>query len=176
MPSNRSSTYSAATLLGEPQSQWPNNIVTWDGPEDPKNPMNWGMKKKIIITILLSSNTMVASFGSSSFSPTFGALAENYGISQEVAILTLSLYVLGFAFGPLVFAPISELYGRKLSIVPPYFLFAIFLIAVATAENIQTVMICRFFAGLMASAPLSNVAGALADIWDEKHRALAVSG
>lgn len=44
----------------------------------------------------------------------------------------------------------------------------------ATAENVQTVMLCRFFAGLMASAPISNVAGSLADMYDDKSRGLAV--
>ena len=162
-------------MAEDPSSQWPNNIVSWDSEDDPANPQNWTQKRKIFVTTLLSMTTMVASFGSSAFSPTFGDLSAQYGISIEVAALGLSLYVLGFAFGPLVFAPLSELYGRKISILPPYFVFATFLIAVATAENIQTIMICRFFAGLMSSAPLSNVPGALADLWDEKHRAIAMS-
>jgi MFS family permease len=75
-----------------------------------------------------------------------------------------------------MFAPISELYGRKISFLPAYFFFGVFLIGVATAENLQTIMLCRFFAGLMASAPISNVAGALADLWDDHDRALAVVG
>ena len=46
----------------------------------------------------------------------------------------------------------------------------------ATAENIQTIMLCRFFAGLFAAAPLSNAAGAMADLWSDHDRALAVVG
>ncbi len=60
--------------------------------------------------------------------------------------------------------------------MPAYLIFGIFLIAVATAENIQTVMLCRFFAGLFASAPLSNAAGAMADLWNDHDRALAIVG
>lgn len=52
--------------------------------------------------MLLGLTTMGASFASSSFSPTFGAVSAEFGVSEEVVILTLSLYVLGFAFGPLV--------------------------------------------------------------------------
>lgn len=81
---------------------WPDDIVTWDGPDDPANPMNWPKLKKGAITILLGLMTMGASFASSSFSPTFDAVSAEFGVSQEVTILTLSLYVLGFAFGPLV--------------------------------------------------------------------------
>ena len=83
-------------------ADWPNNIVTWNGPDDPQNPMNWSIKNKLSITVLLGFTTMGAAFASSSFSPTFMAVSEEFGVSEEVTILTLSLYVLGFAFGPLV--------------------------------------------------------------------------
>ncbi|CZR52406.1 related to MFS multidrug transporter [Phialocephala subalpina] len=155
---------------------WPDNIVTWHGEKDPNNPMNWPIGKKIGLTILLGITTMGVSFASSSLSPTFNQVAEEFGVSTEIATLSLSLYVLGFAFGPLMFAPISEFYGRKVAFLPAYFIFGIFLISVATAENLQTIMICRFFAGLMASAPISDTAGALADLWNDHDRALAVVG
>lgn len=86
---------------GDPGS-WPNNLVGWDSEDDPANPMNWHRGKKIGITLLLGFTTMGASFASSSFSPTFGAISEEFGVSTEVATLSLSLFVLGFAFGPLV--------------------------------------------------------------------------
>lgn len=155
-------------------ADWPDDLVDWDSPQDPQNPRNWRLRRKIIVTLQLGLTTMGASFASSSFSPTFNALEEVFGVSRTVATLSLSLFVLGFAFGPLAFAPISELYGRKISFLPAYFVFGCFLIAVATAENIQTVLLCRFFAGLMASAPISNVAGSLADMYDDKSRGLAV--
>ena len=82
-------------------ADWPNNIVTWNGPDDPQNPMNWSIKKKLSITVLRGFTTMGAAFASS-FSPTFMAVSEEFRVSEEVTILALSLYVLGFAFGPLV--------------------------------------------------------------------------
>ncbi|PMD31136.1 MFS general substrate transporter [Hyaloscypha variabilis F] len=139
-------------------NDWPKNIVDWDGPDDPKNPMNWSRKKKLGIAVLLGLITMGSSFASSSFSPTFDAVSMEFGVSTEA------------------FAPISELYGRKISILPAYLIFDIFLIGVATAENIQTIMLCQFFAGLFASAPLSNAAGAMANLWNDHDRALAVVG
>ena len=33
-------------------------------------------------------------------------------MSTETAVLGVSLYVLGFGLGPLLFAPLGELYGR----------------------------------------------------------------
>lgn len=60
------------------------------------------MKYRMGVTVLLGLTTMGASFASSSFSPTFEAVAAEFHVSTEVTTLTLSLYVLGFALGPLV--------------------------------------------------------------------------
>jgi MFS family permease len=67
------------------------------------------------------------------------------------------LFVLGFAFGPIIFGPLSELYGRKRPLFVGMFIFAIFQIPVAVAQNLQTIFICRFLGGLFASAPLAIV-------------------
>lgn len=76
--------------------------------------------------------------------------------------------------GPIIFAPLSEVYGRKWPTLAPLFVSACFAAATATAENIQTIMITRFFAGVFASAPVTNVGGGLADMWDQRQRATAV--
>lgn len=83
-------------------ADWPDNIVDWDGPDDPQNPMNWTIKKKMATTLTYAFTTMGAAFASSSFSPTFNAVSEEFDVSTEVTTLSLSLFVLGFAFGPLV--------------------------------------------------------------------------
>jgi DHA1 family multidrug resistance protein-like MFS transporter len=83
--------------------------------------------------------------------------------------------VLGYAFGPIIWAPFSELYGRRLPILISQFGFGIFCIAVATAANVQTVMLGRFFSGLFGSCPLAVVAAIFADIYSNETRGLAVA-
>ena len=99
------------------------------------------------MTVLYGMTTMCSTFASSVFSPAIGYVARDYGISQEVSILGISLFVLGYIpgkpmdrkqkrvhheklklllLGPILFAPLSELYGRKISIVVPIFIFACF--------------------------------------------------
>lgn len=70
--------------------------------------------------------------------------------------------------------PLSELYGRKVPLFTGYALFAIFQIPVAVAVNLETIMLCRFFGGLFASAPLAIVGGTLADFFEPVNRGLAV--
>ena len=62
---------------------------------------------------------------------------------MEVGTLGTSLFVLGYAFGPIIWAPFSELYGRRLPIIIGSFGFGIFAIGVATAQNIQvSIFLC----------------------------------
>jgi hypothetical protein len=75
------------------------NVVTWDGPDDPENPMNFPRSKKWRITMLSSAMTFCVSFASSVFSTSTVVAAEEFGVSNEVMILGVSLYVVGFACG-----------------------------------------------------------------------------
>ncbi|KAF7925274.1 hypothetical protein BELL_0179g00090 [Botrytis elliptica] len=150
------------------------NLVTWDGPDDPDNPMNWGTKKKWFITVILGLMTFVVTFASSVFSTATIVVAELYGVSEEVAVLGTSLFVLGFGVGPLIWGPGSELFGRKVPLFFGYACFAIFQIPVAVAQNLQTIMVCRFFGGVFASAPLAIIGGALADFFGPVDRGVAV--
>lgn len=88
----------------------------------------------------------------------------------------LSILLAGFGLGPLLWAPLSEVYGRKPAILIPYFVAAVFSFGTATAKDIQTVLITRFFTGLFGSAPVTNTGGVLSDIWAPTQRGTAVVG
>ena len=51
----------------------------------------------------------------------------------------------------------------------------IFQIPVGAAQNLETILICRFFGGAFGSAPLAIVGGTLADFWDPVDRGVAVA-
>lgn len=74
-------------------------ITEFDGPDDPDNPKNFSSLRKVLIVALTSSCTFCVSFASSIFSTCTEATAAEFGVSEEVMILGVSLYVLGFAFG-----------------------------------------------------------------------------
>ncbi|KAF4313514.1 Major facilitator superfamily [Botryosphaeria dothidea] len=150
------------------------HLIEWDGPDDPDNPMNWPTWWKWTVTTSLGLMTFCITFASSVFSTATMVTAEKFGVSTEVMTLGTSLFVLGFAAGPIIFGPLSELYGRKYPLFFGFFVFAIFQIAVAVAQNLYTVMLCRFFGGLFGSAPLAIVGGALADFWNPIDRGVAV--
>ncbi|VVT44573.1 uncharacterized protein SAPINGB_P000461 [Magnusiomyces paraingens] len=139
--------------------------VDFTGPDDPLHPFNWPLSKKIVIASCLGATTFTSVWGSSVFSPALGEISEKFHVANVVSSLTIALFVLGFASGPIIWSPLSELYGRKFPIVIALFLFTCFTFATATAKDLQTVIICRFFSGISASAPLTIVAAVFADIF-----------
>ena len=106
------------------------------------------------------------------YSPAIPDVAKTFGVSNELATVGLSLGLL--EFGPLIWAPLSEAYGRKWPVVGPAFIAGIFTIATAAAKDIQTILITRFFMRFFGSAPVSNNGGVLADIWAPQSRGYAI--
>jgi MFS transporter, DHA1 family, multidrug resistance protein len=66
------------------------------------------------------------------------------------------------------------MYGRRISVIVPMFVFICLSAATATAKDIQSIFITRFFAGVMASSPVTTVGGGLADLFDQKERGTGV--
>ncbi|KAI9739379.1 MAG: hypothetical protein M1818_005067 [Claussenomyces sp. TS43310] len=150
-------------------------VVEFDGPDDPLHAQNWPLRKKLAVGTMLGYTTLVSAFTSSIFSAATGSVAKAFGVSSEVGVLGVSLYVLGFASGPLLWAPLSEIRGRRLPLILGMFGFSIFQIAVATGKDLQTVLICRFFGGFFGACPLAVVAAVFSDMFDNRTRGLAIT-
>ena len=162
--------------LSQPMTQQKDpNLVDWNGPNDPDNAQNWSKSKKWVVTMCLASMTLTVAFSSSVLSSATLVLAQEYNVNREVGILGTSLFVLGFVFGPIAWGPLSEVYGRMIPLFGCFAAFAIIQIPVAVAENIYTILICRFLGGVFGSSPLVVVAGAFADIWNPVDRGVAVA-
>lgn len=134
--------------------------------DDPENPYNWPLWLRWVYTLIYSLAVILASYGLSSLALGLPLINEKYHVSTEVSILTVSLMVIGFLVGPLLWAPLSEQIGRR----PVYFisfgLYTIFNIPVALLPNIGGVLACRFLLGVFSSSALTNVAASLVDMHD----------
>ncbi|KAJ5812598.1 hypothetical protein N7474_008899 [Penicillium riverlandense] len=150
-------------------------VVEFVGPDDPLHPQNWPTMKKIATAVMLAYTTFNATFTSSIYSTATSVISPEFHVSTEVGTLGLSLYVLGFATGPILWAPLSELRGRRLPILIAMFGFTVFQFGVATAKDLQTVMLCRFFGGFFGACPIAVVAATFSDIFDNRVRGLAIT-
>ncbi|CAG8062277.1 unnamed protein product [Penicillium salamii] len=145
-------------------------------PNDIENPRNWSLPRRVTITITAVLLVVNATFASSSPSGCFGSISEEFGVSTEVAGLTITLFLLGYCAGPLIFAPLSEFYGRRWIFYISFALYLIFNFLCAFAPNLGALLVGRFLTGTFVSAPLSNAPGVLADLWDPLQRANAMAG
>ncbi|OWB82485.1 hypothetical protein B5S33_g1111 [[Candida] boidinii] len=137
-------------------------------------PINWARKKKLYYTMLYGLITFAAQLNSTTTSAEFPQkMKEEFGIGREVSLLSTTLYILGIAFGPMVFAPLSEVYGRKIGVMVPFFISSVFTFATAISYNVPAIMICRFFSGFFSGAPIVSAGGVLADIWVPSERGAA---
>ncbi|KAJ3877495.1 MFS general substrate transporter [Lentinula edodes] len=164
-----SSGHARYTGSGTPEDPY---IVVWDE-EDPENPYNWSKTRKWIITMQLALTTFTVSFSSSSYSGGLEYIVRDLNVSDELAVLGISLYVLGFAVGPLLFAPMGEMYGRRIVFLITVGLYTPLHIGGAFARNIITVLIVRLLTGIFGASPLTNAGGAVADIFNPRERGLA---
>ncbi|GAB7350639.1 hypothetical protein MBLNU459_g1202t1 [Dothideomycetes sp. NU459] len=151
-------------------------LVEMTSDDDPANAKSWTFGRKMRSALVLGFDTLVASWGSSVYSAAVAPIAQEFHVGTVVALLGLTLYICGFATGPLFFAPISELYGRKIPVTGACFVFMCFMFAAATAKDFQTLMLTRFFAGVFASCPLAVVGGAFSDLFGNETRGVAIAG
>jgi hypothetical protein len=154
----------------------PEVIVDFDGEHDPHKPINWPFRKKVITTLLYGLTTLGASFASAVYSPCIKQVHQEFDVEVELARLGTSLLLFGFGLGPLLWAPLSEIHGRKYVVLGPYMIAAIFAFASGAAKDMQTLLISRFFTGFFASAPMSITGGVLKDIWSPRDRGVALVG
>jgi hypothetical protein len=133
------------------------NIVDWDGPDDPGNPINFSSFIKFTNVGIVSALTFITPLASSMFAPGIPQLMEEFHSSSTLlAGFVVSVYVLGFAIGPLILAPASELVGRAIIYHICNAGFTVFTVACAVSTNLGMLITFRFFQGCFGSAPVTN--------------------
>ncbi|KAF2136055.1 uncharacterized protein K452DRAFT_303075 [Aplosporella prunicola CBS 121167] len=151
------------------------DLVIWDGPQDAANPKNWTTKKKWATTILVSTFTFISPVSSSMVSPALETLGKDLGMKSDIEVeMALSIFVLGYAIGPLFFGPVSELFGRARVLQLSNLFYLAWNLGCGFAQNRAEMFVFRFLAGIGGSAPLSVGGGALSDCWAPEQRGKAV--
>jgi multidrug resistance protein len=114
-------------------------------------------------------------FGSSVYTPATSVISERFGVSTTAATLPLTLYVLGLAFGPVISAPISETFGRRIVYLTLFPVSLLFTLGAGLAQNYGTLMVCRFLAGSLGAGCLAVGAGTNSDLFPPLIRATVAS-
>ena len=72
-------------------------------PNDPANPKNWSKAYKWYITMIVALTCFVVAFASSVVTADIAGVTEEFGVSEEVALLSITLFVVGFGIGMFIF-------------------------------------------------------------------------
>ncbi|KAK7449165.1 hypothetical protein VKT23_013315 [Stygiomarasmius scandens] len=144
-------------------------------PDDAENPKNWSRLRRWYITVFASILVLNATFASAAPSGVVPALMEEFHISEEVGTACISLFVAGYCVGPTLWGPLSETFGRKPVFIVTFFVYTMFQIGCALANNTASILVFRFIGGTFAAGPLANSGAVIGDIWDASTRGKALS-
>lgn len=158
----------------EPDGENRYKLVTFV-PNDPENPKNWSKAYKWYCTMVVAITCFVVAFASSVVTADIEGVAEEFNVSEEVALLSITLFVVGFGVGPMIFAPLSEVYGRRIIYGTTLLVAVVFIIPGAVAKNIATLLVARAIDGIAFSAPMTLVGGTLADLWRSEERGIPMA-
>ncbi|KAH8658203.1 major facilitator superfamily domain-containing protein [Xylariales sp. PMI_506] len=153
-------------------------IVWWEEPEDrdPENPMNWSSARKWTNIIVISLISFLMPLVSAMLAPAVPLVMDDFSTSSStLATFFVSIFVLGFAFGPLLLAPLSELYGRVVIYNVTNVLFLVFTILCALAQNSPMLLAFRFLSGFTGVATITIGSGTIADMMPREKRGKALS-
>ena len=156
----------------------PGRIVSardWNGPNDPDNPRNFSLIRRTCSTLAIIFLAFVSTFGASVYSAGIAEVVNGFDVSEELAILPLSLYTVGLAIGPLFGSPLCESVGRKVVFLTATPIFALFTLGAGFSKNIISLNICRFFAGFFAAPAVGNASATIIDYTAGRYRAITMA-
>lgn len=130
-----------------------------------ENPLNWSKAKKWSLSIIVINMSLTMGYFSGGHAVAISTVAEYFHTSMQFSTSGVSFFVLGFAMGPLLFAPLSEMYGRNPIIQVTLLLFLFCNIGCALAPNIALFLTFRGLAGLFGAPTGSHYPCALAWYW-----------
>jgi multidrug resistance protein len=138
---------------------------------DPRHPYQWSSTRKWIHVIIFSTIEFVTPLASMMFAPVVPQVAHDIG-SDDITRTTLavSIYVLGFIVGPLIFGPLSQLYGRMVIYRTTVVVYLCMSVGCALSTSIAMLTAFRFFGGCFGAAPIVVGGAAVADMYPAERR------
>ncbi|KAL4977330.1 putative MFS transporter [Aspergillus desertorum] len=152
------------------------NLVSWNGPDDPEHPKNWSKFRKWTSIVPMSLFNFLSSMSSATMAPALTRIHDDLGFSSTyLSILSLTVFLLGSAFIPLITAPLSEVFGRSLVLQSMNLLYIIFNTLCGAANTPNQLIAFRFLAGIGGAGPFAIGSGINADLFKPHERGQAIA-
>jgi multidrug resistance protein len=141
------------------------------GEADSRHPYRWSKTKRWTHVVIFSIIESVTPLASMMFAPVVLQVSQDIANDQITrTTLAVSIYVLGFIVGPLIFGPLSELYGRISIYRITVAVYLCMSIGCALSTSITMLTAFRFLAGCFGAAPMVIGGAAVADMFPKERR------
>ncbi|KAI0888713.1 MFS general substrate transporter [Annulohypoxylon maeteangense] len=173
-PSTRKADGIPATIL--PLSDLDNAVVGWDSQDDPTMPLNFSAARKWVIVWSLAAITFMSPFSSSVLAPAISYINHDFhNTNPPVGPFPVSIYLLGYATGPLFLAPLSEIFGRAGILTFSNIFFCVWHIGCALSPSLGFLVAFRFAAGIGGSGCMTLGGAIIGDLFPIEKRGVALS-
>lgn len=144
-----------------------NILVDWYTTDDPDNPQNWSNGKRGLVLVIIFLYTFIVYTGSAIYTSSQEGVMHRFNVNHAESSLPLSLYVLAYGIGPLLWAPLSEIpiIGRSPVYAATMALFTILSLPTAMVDNFAGLLVLRFLQGFFGSPCLANGAASMQDMY-----------
>ncbi|KAF2754199.1 MFS general substrate transporter [Pseudovirgaria hyperparasitica] len=139
--------------------------------DDGENPRLWPRSKKMTNVAVIAAMAILSPLASSMFTPGIQQVADDLNTSTRAVVATQSGFVIALGIGPLVLAPLSETFGRRVLYMVGFSTFTLLQIPAALAPNIELLIAVRTVSGFFGSVGIANGGGTISDMFPASERA-----
>jgi MFS transporter, DHA1 family, multidrug resistance protein len=132
------------------------------------------MSLQLVLLVLIMASS-VSMMSTDMYAPSLAGLPEYFGTDAATVKLTMSLNVLAYALGTLVYGPLSERYGRRSVLIAGMASFTVFSLLCGLATSIGELIFTRVLQGLAAAAEGVIVLAVIRDIFRDAERVRALA-
>ncbi|KAI9042114.1 MFS transporter [Aspergillus affinis] len=144
--------------------------ATWDGPDDPQNPYNWSLTRKVSIAMVVSCAQLAGLMSASMMAAALSQIAEDLRMSELATQIAFSVYLLGLGFGPFLVGALSEMYGRKPVWMACNVWYILWNSLCPVGNSPGLMMVGRFLAAIGGCVGIALTAPIMADMFHAKDR------
>ncbi|KAF2207338.1 hypothetical protein CERZMDRAFT_51371 [Cercospora zeae-maydis SCOH1-5] len=135
------------------------------------DPRQWPPRIKLRAAVIMGLFAFLEPFASSIIAPALPLIADDFGITSSAERnLVLSAFVLPYALGGILLAPMSENFGRRPILLISAFLFFAFTVGCGFAQSSAHLIVFRVFSGLGGCAPLAVGVALISDLYAPEER------
>ena len=112
--------------------------------KNPKPQATW------LLVLITSTSTLALAI----ITPSLPGISESFSVTPESAQRVLTVYLLMVGLGQLIFGPVSDRFGRRLTLLAGLGLYLLGSVLASFAPNLEFLVLARFIQGLGASAAM----------------------